>query len=151
MLSVLKLTLEKGCEGAWKHKWCFSSCWGWEAYGKSITAATASYHSPTAPHHANTHPCETHLWPTHKDSGIPDSHCTIFLSHTQDMDLACCFCENDVYFMYLPVCPLPTKLGRRLFEIVKFHSLIISSVSALVAAVFELRIPCKQFRILLSH
>lgn len=54
---------------------------------------------------------------------IPDCHCTVFLSHTQNMDLACWTCENHVCFMYLPVCCLPTKLGRRLFEIAKFWSL----------------------------
>lgn len=82
---------------------------------------------------------------------IPDSHCTVFLRHTQDTDLACCTCENCVYFMYLPVCCLPTELGRKPFEIAEFHSLITSSVSALVAVVCEIRIPCKQFLILLSH
>lgn len=53
--------------------------------------------------------------------------------------------------MYLLMYCLPTKLGRRPFEIAKFHSLIISSVSALMAVVCEIRIPCKQFLILLSH
>lgn len=75
---------------------------------------------PAAPHHANTHCCETCL----AGQGLSFSHHPWFPLHSiPQPHSGHCTCENHVYFMYLPVCCLPTKLGRGLFEIVKFQSL----------------------------
>lgn len=74
--------------------------------GVSNTAGDGRHTGKVLQHHAMRILTSWDLpgWPrTQLFPVTPDSHCTVFLSHTQDMDLAHCTCENCIYFVFTSV------------------------------------------------